>query len=362
MLTPALPDRHTAVIGSQDGSIVVTDIAPVPRLEEDMILVATTAVALNPVDNKMQGRLITPGAIAGHDFAGTIVAMGSKAAEVTPIPLKVGDRVCSAVQGMHSLTPAVGAFAQYVGASAHACLKIPDGLSDTEGAALGTAVATAGLAMFRSLAIPGHPEAPVLEGKGRQILIYGASSSVGTMAVQLAKLSGMIVIGTCSPNNFDLVRSYGADVVFDYNSKACIDDIKSYTKNSLKFALDCISEVDTMTFCYTCLGRTGGKYTRLEPFPDILHTRKQTVTPDWVLGPTMHGKPINWPPPFERDADAEVREFAKEWFATAQRLLYNGKIRPHPVKVLEQGFGSIRDGLQMLEKKAISGKKLVVPL
>ncbi|KAL0930677.1 Enoyl reductase LovC 2 [Colletotrichum truncatum] len=361
MTTPNIPSRQTAVVGLATGGLAVTNDAPVPELEDDMILISTKAVALNPVDNKMQGRLITPGAIAGHDFSGTVLAIGSNAAKVTPVPLAIGDRVCSAVQGMHDLTPAVGAFAEIVGASAHACLKVPENMSDAQAASLGTAVATIGLALFGSLGIPGHPDAPMTGEKGRNILIYGASSSVGTMAVQLAKLSGMNVIGTCSPKNYDLVKSYGADILFDYNSKTCIEDIRSYTKNGLKFALDCISEVDTMAFCYACLGRTGGKYTRLEPFPDVLHTRKQTVTPDWVLGPTMHGKRINWPLPFERDANAEVKEFARKWFVTAQRLLDEGKLRPHPVKLLE-GFPAILEGLKILESKAISGQKLVVQL
>lgn len=171
----------------------------------------------------------------------------------------------------------------------------------------------------------------------------------------------MTVITTCSPKNNDLVKSFGADATFDYNSPTCAAEIRKHTRNSLKYALDCISEVDTMTLCYDCLGRTGGKYTRLEPYPEVLHRRKNTVTPDWVLGPTMHGKPITWPPPFERDADDGVRDFARGWFATAQRLLDQGKLRPHPVRVLE-GWGAILEGLDMLERKQVSGEKLVVRL
>lgn len=189
----AVPQHQRAIVGLATGKLGIADTAPVPALEDDMVLVRTTAVALNPVDNKMQGRLATGGAIAGHDFAGVVAALGSQAGDLTPAAttttLRVGDRVCSAVQGMHASTPAVGAFASYVGATAHACLRIPKAMSDEQGASLGTAVATMGLALFRSLAIPGHPEKPVETGsKGSDILIYGGSSSVGTMAIQLAKL------------------------------------------------------------------------------------------------------------------------------------------------------------------------------
>ncbi|KAE9376021.1 zinc-binding dehydrogenase family oxidoreductase [Stipitochalara longipes BDJ] len=316
-------ELQTAIVGTPDGNLKIAHNVPVPKLEDDMILVRNSVMALNPVDTKMTGKLCTAGAVAGMDFAGVVLAVGSNIK--TAGDITVGDRVCGAVQGMHALIPTVGAFAQVVGASDVVTLKIPPSMTLEEAASLGSGVGTIGLALYQSLEIPGTPLKPA--EVPRFVLVYGGITATGTLALQILKLFAT-------------------------------EDIKTYTKNSLKYVLDCVSEPETMRFCYKVIGWAGGKYTALEPFAQSLHTRP-TVQPDWVLGPTLLGKPIGWVPPFERQANPKMREFTLDWFKTVQNLLDEGTLRTHPVRILTGGFEAALEGLDLLREKKVSGQKLV---
>ena len=74
------------------------------------------------------------------------------------------------------------------------------------------------------------------------ILISGGASSVGLYTIQIAKHSGLYVIATASERNFDLVRSFGADVVVDYRDPAkAAKQILEAAPGPIEHVLDCVS-------------------------------------------------------------------------------------------------------------------------
>ncbi len=171
------------------------------------VLVKVEAASVNPLDwHYMRGspyimRLASGiGSPSDHrlgvDFAGTVEAVGDKVTLFKP-----GDEVFGG---------RTGAFAEYVlVAEDRSIVHIPPGVSFEQAASLPIAALTA----LQALRDKG-----VLQS-GQKVLINGASGGVGTFAVQIAKSMGAEVHGVCSTRNVELVRSLGADRVFDYKKE-----------------------------------------------------------------------------------------------------------------------------------------------
>jgi NADPH:quinone reductase-like Zn-dependent oxidoreductase len=137
--------------------------------------------------------------VLGFEFSGTVEAVGETVTQFRP-----GDAVYGTTTGLRQ-----GAYAEYV------C--IPEtwrmGVMALKPAELTFAEAAA-LPIGSMTALQILQKAPIQPGQ--QILIYGASGSVGTYAVQLAAYWGGQVTAACSPGNFALVQSIGAEAVVDY--------------------------------------------------------------------------------------------------------------------------------------------------
>ena len=178
-----------------------------PAPNEDEVLVKIHATTVNRTDCGLRsaeyfisrfvtGLLRPKRKILGMEFAGEVAAVGAAVSQ-----FQVGNHVF----GVTSF----GAHAEFLCVRESSPLEhIPADMTFAEAAAVcdGASLALACLRKADPL-------------KGRSILIYGASGSVGTAGVQLAKYFAADVTAVCSTKNVELVRALGADRVIDYTQE-----------------------------------------------------------------------------------------------------------------------------------------------
>ena len=162
------------------GEFVVTNAAPRPQIKPEQILVRTEAVAINPSDTKMVGEFQTPSALLGTDYAGTVVEVGSNVAS----EIRITDCVCGAAHGMNALQPSAGAFSEFVASNGPVYLCLLSSMSTEEGASLSAGLCTGGLALWLLGLL--WLDQPTLSP--RKVLVYGGSTAMGTLTIQLLRL------------------------------------------------------------------------------------------------------------------------------------------------------------------------------
>jgi NADPH:quinone reductase-like Zn-dependent oxidoreductase len=228
-------------------------VKPSPKHNEVLIKIyATTVTAADIMMRKGKpfiGRLYLgltkpKRTILGFDFAGEIVEAGKDVAS-----FKVGDKVFGG-------TTTLGCYAEF------ACINVedviytmPENITYQEAAPISGSAITVmnflkGLAKIK---------------KNDKVLINGASGSLGTYAVQIAKHFGAEVTGVCSTGNIEMVKSLGADRVIDYTKE-------DFTKGGEQYDIvfDTVGKIP-FRWCKNSLTKNGVYLSSVLSFPLVFH-------------------------------------------------------------------------------------------
>jgi NADPH:quinone reductase-like Zn-dependent oxidoreductase len=164
---------------------------------ERQILIAVEAAAVGFSDLLARVGLYPhapdPPAVLGYEVAGTVAELGTGIDDFA-----AGDRVLAFVRS--------GGYAEQAVAQAEDVLRLPEGMSFEEGAAIPLAFATAHGALFRYGACI----------RGERVLIQGAAGGIGTAATILARARGLEIWGTASPRKHDAIRNLGVGHPIDH--------------------------------------------------------------------------------------------------------------------------------------------------
>ena len=185
-----------------------------PAVKENDVLIQVHSASINQLDAKLKSgefKLLLPykfPLILGHDVAGIVTKVGSKVSH-----FKVGDEVFARPADFW-----IGTFAEYIAINENDVALKPATISMEQAASIPLVALTVWQALVEKAKLK----------KGQKVFIQAGSGGVGTIAIQLAKHLGATVATTTSANNFELVKSLGADVVIDYKTQDFETTLKEY--------------------------------------------------------------------------------------------------------------------------------------
>ncbi|KAJ6026464.1 uncharacterized protein N7446_004937 [Penicillium canescens] len=339
---------NTGVWLLEAGGQFVVQEAPLYTPGPNEILVKNKAVAVNPMDWKIQlygPHLPFPSKypfILGADLAGEVYEVGK---DVTAF--KKGDRVAGNANWFLSHEIRDSAYQNYTIINTAVAVHLPDNISFTEGSVLPLAVSTSAMGLYppARLGLP-LPKSPKPEPIGKVILVWGGSSSCGSAAIQLAVASGATVVATASSKNHEFVRSLGAIAVLEYKSETVVQDLVDAVKiagGKFLGALDAIGDDHTWKLCVDVVlglgcGRVVSNNPRIADVPEGVE----------VLGVT------------DTANIGDNKEIVESvWGKFLPEALKDGTIKCVPEAVVLKGLDKVAEGVALCQK-GVSAAKVVV--
>ncbi|KAJ3849058.1 GroES-like protein [Lentinula lateritia] len=339
-----MSQQKALMLEKAKGPLVVSAAQPILKPGPGQLSVKVIAVALNPVDWKVQAwdvLLKEYPAILGLDIAGDVEEIGEGVEGFSR-----GDKVfCQGFFGNE-----MAGFQQYTLIPADIVGKIPSNIDYAQAATIPGAFTTAAISLFKA-----QPEGAGLNPTfdldikfaGRSAVIVGGSTSVGQYVIQLFKLLGYsTIIAYASAHHTDYLKSIGATHVIERGEVpvgSLAEAAKKIANAPIEIAYNAVGDKDSRAACIDAIIE-GGQVPDVNPEVVENEDSKNGKRVFTIFASPHH-------PPH--------REFCRILWKTLPNLVQKGVIVPNRVEKLPNGLAGIDQGLQKLKANEVSGVKLV---
>lgn len=214
--------KHTRIIvthyGGPDALQLLEEERPEPRRGEVRVRVLAAGVSLPDVLAREGIHPETPRVpfTPGWDLVGLVDRLGDGVSGIEP------GQIVAAL-------PISGAYAEFICLPQRELVPVPSGLDPAEAVSLILNYVTAYQMLHRSTTL----------GAGQRVLIHGASGGVGTALLQLGRLAGLKMYGTCSSRNASVVSGLGG-IPIDYQHQDFVTEIRRLTREGVDVVFDSI--------------------------------------------------------------------------------------------------------------------------
>ncbi|KAK6829626.1 zinc-binding oxidoreductase-like protein ToxD [Apiospora arundinis] len=327
------------------GPVVKMVDSPIPKATKpDEVIIKVVVSGSNPKDWKCPEWLNVE-VNEGDDIAGIVHEVGSDVTEFKP-----GDRVAA----FHEMLAPGGSYAEYAVAHQHTTFHIPAKTSFEEAAAIPLAAMTAAVGLYLRLKLP-QPWTPATEPI--PLVIYGAASSVGAYAIQLAQRSNIhpliCVAGGSAAHVESLIDRSKGDTIVDYREgdEAVKAGIRKAVPAGLKLlhAYDAVSEHNSYQNLGEVLHAAEGEGQGIPRITLVLPGKNYEGIPAHIEQSTTNVGCVH----------ADDKDFGFVYFRYLARGLLEGWFKPQPQEVVPGGLGGVQKGLENLRDGKARGVKYV---
>lgn len=343
------PTNRASWLMAKQSPVNIVDSAPYTPPSTNEVVIKTKAIAINPADvllQKLGILLVDYPAILGCDVAGEVVEVHPSLANV----YSIGDRVIGhgSPLARKDDTYCYSTFQEYVVLRTPAIAKVPKHVAYEDATVLPLGIVTAASCLFmeETLGLKWPFTDGTKPGQGKTVLIWGASSSVGSCGVQLAIHAGYEVVGVASKRNHEMVKSLGASACFDQSDPALVDDIvESLKGKAVVGAYDAIANDTTLKTLCEILDRSGERklVVAVAPRAEEKATRGVKITTNFAAA----------------RVESEVPNAVWQWVAQAME---DNAIKYMPQsEVVGKGLEDVQKAVDLLAQ-GVSAKKLVVSM